>query len=255
MYKFTGRAEAAIKIANDTALKLGHSYVGTEHILYGLSKEGIGVASKVLENQNVTSESILQKIKELVGVGVSKETTGFTPRVKRVFEISYAEARKNSLDYIGTEHILVGIMREGESIAIRIMIDLGLDPQKLYNEIVKVINEDEKNPEINKGKKRKSASYTDTPTLNQYGSDLTEKAREGELDPVIGRKNEIERMIQILSRRTKNNPCLIGEPGVGKTAVIEGLAIKIISRRCSRNFKKKKNCYLRYFINGCWCKI
>lgn len=251
MYKFTGRAVAAINMANEIALKLGHSYVGTEHILYGLSKEGLGVASKVLENQNVTSEGILQKIKELIGEGNSKDTTGFTPRVKRVFEISYAEARKNSLDYIGTEHILIGIMREGESIAIRIMIDLGLDPQKLYNEIIKVINEDEKNQEITKGKKKKNTNYIETPTLNQYGSDLTEKAREGELDPVIGRKNEIERMIQILSRRTKNNPCLIGEPGVGKTAVIEGMAIKIASRRCTRNFKKKENSNIRYFFNGC----
>jgi len=226
MYKFTGRAQEAINISNDIAKSLGHVYIGTEHLLYGLSKEGMGVASKVLENQNITPEVILEKIQELIGTGNATETSGFTPRVKRVLELSYREAKKVGLDYIGTEHLLVGIMREGESVAIRIMMELSIDPQKLYNEIVKVMNQDEKNPELNKNKKSRN-SYEDTPTLSQYGVDLTNMAREGKIDPVIGREKEIQRIIQILTRRTKNNPCLIGEPGVGKTAVIEGLAIKI----------------------------
>jgi len=257
-YKFTKKAEKSVQIAEKIAMELGHNYVGTEHILYGLAKEGTGIASKVLENQNVVADVILEKIEELVGIGENKNsnTMGLTPRTKRVVENAFREARKLNSEYIGTEHLLIGIMRESDSVAVRIMLELNVDPQKLYNELIKVINEyepsDNGNTDTEKGTR---SSYNATPTLNQFGSDLIKLAIEGKLDPVIGRKNEIERMIQILSRRTKNNPCLIGEPGVGKTAVIEGLAIKIISRRCSRNFKKKKNCYLRYFINGCWCKI
>ena len=229
MYKFTGRASEAIKISNEIAKELGHSYVGTEHLLYGLCLEGMGVASKVLENQNVSAQNVLEKIEELIGIGTSKETFGFTPRVKRILEISFRESKKIGLDYIGTEHLLIGIMREGESIAIRIMMELSVDPQKLFNEIVKVINQDEKNPELSKGRKIKRGSYDETPTLNQFSTDLTSMALDGKLDPVVGRTTEIDRIIQILSRRTKNNPCLIGEPGVGKTAVIEGLAMKISS--------------------------
>lgn len=143
-YKFTNSAEKAIEIANDIAIELGHNYIGTEHILYGLIKEGTGVASKVLENQNVTASIVYDDILELIGKedGTINETAGFTPRTKRVIENAFREARKLGSDYIGTEHILIGIMREGDSIAVRIMLDLGVDPQKLYNEIVKVINED-----------------------------------------------------------------------------------------------------------------
>ena len=146
MYKFTARAEKAIEIANDIAMELGHKYIGTEHILYGLCKEGTGIASKVLENQNITDEDILQEIEMLIGTGEAiddRETLGFTPRSKRVIENAFIEARKLGSEYIGTEHLLIGIMREGDSVAVRIMMDLGIDPRKLYNEIVKVINEDE----------------------------------------------------------------------------------------------------------------
>ncbi len=230
-YKFTNRAEKALQIANEIATDLGHSYIGTEHLLYGLAKEGNGVASKVLELQDVTPEKIEEEIEVLIGI-LDEEmdvvgTSGFTPRTKKVIENAYRDAKKLSSEFIGTEQLLVGIMQEDDSVAVRILLDLGVSPQKIYNEIVKVVNEEDfaKN---DKSSNKYVGSYNSTTTLNQYGADLTKQAREGKLDPVIGRKEEIERVIQILSRRTKNNPCLIGEPGVGKTAVIEGLAEKIV---------------------------
>lgn len=230
-YKFTNRAQKAIELANEAAIELGHNYIGTEHVLYGLVKEGNGVACKVLENQEVTPEGIIDKIVELIGREEPiSETLGFTPRTKRVIENAFIEARKLGYNYIGTEHLLIGILREGDCIAARILLELNVNIPKLYNEIIKVLNEgedlagEEKDGKIEK----KNGSYNQTTTLNQFGEDLTKKATEGKLDPIIGRKEEIERVIQILSRRTKNNPCLIGEPGVGKTAVVEGLAQKIV---------------------------
>ena len=144
IYKFTNRAEKAIELANELAIELGHNYIGTEHILYGLAKEGTGVANKVLESQNVTANSVIEEIEMLIGRGdplQDEDTVGFTPRTKRVIENAFIEARKLGSEYIGTEHILIGIMREGDSVAVRIMMDLGVNPQKLYNQIIKVINE------------------------------------------------------------------------------------------------------------------
>ena len=243
-YKFTNSAQEVLQIANELAIKLGHNYIGTEHILYGLAEEQTGVAGKVLSMQGVTSDAILKEIEELIGVNEevsmrSIDTIGFTPRTKRVIENAFVEARKLGSQYIGTEHILVGIMREGDSVAVRIMMDLNVNPQKLYNEIVKTINEIEPK-DAKETKKQGLGSYNTTPTLNQYGSDLTKKAKEAGLDPVIGRINEIDRVIQILSRRTKNNPCLIGEPGVGKTAIVEGLAEKIIANDVPETLKDKR---------------
>ncbi len=225
--RFTEKAEKAMAFSQQSAVELGHNYVGTEHILLGLVKEGSGVAARVLQAQGITEEKILKEIEELIGKGETAGETpiGFTPRTKRVLEIAFKEARRMGQGYIGTEHLLLGIMKEGESVAVRIMIDLGVEPPKLLAELVKVLNEEAPG---STGAPKNGGSGSNTPTLNQFGRDLTDMARDGKIDPVIGRDTEIERIIQILSRRTKNNPCLIGEPGVGKTAIAEGLAQKIV---------------------------
>ncbi len=236
--KFTKKAEAALIHARECAAGFGHAYIGTEHILWGLAKEGTGVAASVLLAHGANDERIGQKIMELIGPGEgSPPSLNYTPRTKRVMELSYAEARRMGQNFIGTEHILIGIMREGESVAVKIMSDLGMDIRKLYENILAMLSED---TPMAAAQSKPKAADVETPTLDQFGRDLTALVREGKVDPVIGRDKEIERVIQILSRRTKNNPCLIGEPGVGKTAICEGLAHKIMEGNVPETLKDKR---------------
>ena len=240
IYKFTNRAKKVIEIANDKSIELGHNYIGTEHILYGLVKEGEGVAFKVLSNKGITPEKVLKEIQEMLGNGKQiQESLGFTPRSKRILENAFIEARRIGYNYIGTEHLLLAILKEEDSIATKIILELNVEIPQIYNEIAKVINEEvdiENNREIKNNKYKNSQ----TPILNQFGEDITQKAEEGKFDNIIGREKEIERIIEILSRRTKNNPCLIGEPGVGKTAIVEGLAERIVVGGVPQNLIDKR---------------
>ncbi len=237
--RFTEKAEKAITLSQESAMILGHNYVGTEHLLIGLIKEGTGVAARVLVNHGITEDKVLKEVEELIGRGeeTGEQPLGFTPRTKRVLELSFREARGIGHNYIGTEHLLLGILKEGESVAVRIVIDLGVDPQKLLTEVAKILSEEMPG---SSGVSKNSPAYLNTPTLNQFGRDLTEMSKEDKFDPVIGRDKEIERVIQILSRRTKNNPCLIGEPGVGKTAIAEGLAQKIVTGNIPETLKERR---------------
>lgn len=236
-YKFTNRAREVIEIANDLAISLGHSYVGTEHLLYGLTRSEGSLAFKILEKQGVNSKKVLDKILELIGEGDKNiiSVIGLTPRTKRIIENAFKEAKRENSEYIGTEHLLIGIIKESDSVAMKIMFDLNVDFEKMYNNIFDSVD----NYEASKNQVTKNKN-TKEQTLNQFGTELTKLAYEGRLDPVIGREKEINRIIQILSRRTKNNPCLIGEPGVGKTAIIEGLAQNITAGNVPDILKNKR---------------
>ena len=253
-YKFTKSSSKAIELANDIAKDMGHNYVGTEHLLYGLVKEQNGVAGKVLHSEDVLGETIAKKIDEFIGHEQPIDNViDFTPRTKKVLENAFIEARKLGYSFIGTEHLLIGILKENDCIAMRILFELNINSAKIYNEIINVIEEGEKITEKTKNIEsndnyvdtklkinKKRGSYSRTPTLNQFGEDLTIKAEDGKIDPIIGRNEEVEKVIQILSRRIKNNPCLVGEPGVGKTAIIEGLAQKIVDEAVPENLKDKR---------------
>ena len=228
--KFTPRAEEALRLSQEAAGELGHGYVGTEHLLLGLIREGEGVAHTVLTEAGLTDDMIVEIIKTSVGVGLpgSNPAQGLTPRAKHVVEIAMEDSIRGGYNYVGTEHLLAGILREGNNMAVRILRTAGVDAKHLYTALMQKLSD---SPRGRGAEGAKAAAKDDggkNKTLKEFTRDLTADARSGKLDPVIGRDSEIQRVIQILSRRTKNNPCLIGEPGVGKTAIAEGLARKIV---------------------------
>ncbi|MFN9175216.1 MAG: ATP-dependent Clp protease ATP-binding subunit [Synechocystis sp.] len=225
--RFTEKAIKVIMLAQEEARRLGHNFVGTEQILLGLIGEGTGVAAKVLKSMGVNLKDARIEVEKIIGRGsgfVAVEIP-FTPRAKRVLELSLEEARQLGHNYIGTEHLLLGLIREGEGVAARVLENLGVDLSKVRTQVIRMLGE---TAEVTAG--GGSSGRTKTPTLDEFGSNLTQMAAEGKLDPVVGRQKEIERVIQILGRRTKNNPVLIGEPGVGKTAIAEGLAQRIANK-------------------------
>jgi ATP-dependent Clp protease ATP-binding subunit ClpC len=241
--KFTDNAKRAINLARDTAFRLNHNYIGTEHLLIGLMQVE-GVASRVLKENGVTADKVIELVNQLIspGSGVEMMEGGsFTPRSKRILDQSQREAAKLKSQEAGTEHILIALMKESDCIAVRLLSTLGVNLQKVYIDLLTAAGVDitaAKNEFTST--KNKAKAKSSTPTLDQYSRDLTIYAKEGKLDPVIGREDEIQRVIQILSRRTKNNPCLVGEPGVGKTAIAEGLALKIIEGNIPETIKDKR---------------
>ena len=239
--QFTPRAEEALRLAQEAAEEMGHGYVGCEHILLGLMREEDGIAHRVMQEYGMTEDMICTVLERSVGRGLSgaAPSQGLTPRAKSAVELAVSEAARMGAGYIGTEHLLMGLLREGNNMAIRVLDTVGIDPKKMYSSVVQKINEGPRaaagsvpSPHRDDGKKGK--------TLSEFTRDLTEAARQGKLDPVIGREKEIQRVIQILSRRTKNNPVLIGEPGVGKTAIAEGLAQRIAAADVPEELLDKK---------------
>jgi len=220
--KFTERVRKVMYLAREEAARLQHDYIGTEHLLLGVIREGEGIAATVLNNLGLDLDAIRQAVESMVSSTGGTLTIGeipFTPRAKRVLELSVDEARQLGHNYVGTEHLLLGLIREGEGVAARVLLDLGGTPS---------VSQPEREGKV------------ETPALNQFGRDLTSLAREGKLDPIIGRELEIDRVIQVLSRRKKNNPILIGEPGVGKTAIAEGLAERIVENKVPETLKDKR---------------
>ena len=239
--KFTPRAEEALRLSQEAAEEMGHGYVGSEHLLLGLIREEEGIAHRVLSEYGVTDEMVCDVLQRSVGKGLSgtAPSQGLTPRAKSVVELAVSEAARMGSSYIGTEHLLMGILREGGNMALRILRTMGVDPKKMYSSIVQKLNDTPRTVTSGASTANRESDKKNK-TLAEFTRDLTEAARAGKLDPVIGREKEIQRVIQILSRRTKNNPVLIGEPGVGKTAIAEGLAERIASGDVPEELLDKK---------------
>src|SRR5438128_2267028 len=232
--RFTDRARKVMQLANQEAQRFNHEYIGTEHILLGLVKEGSGVAANVLKNLDIDLRKIRLEVEKIVQSGPDMVTMGKlpqTPRAKKVIEYSIEEARNLNHNYVGTEHLLLGLLREQEGVAAQVLMNLGLKLEDVREEVLNLLGHNMDAGESGSsgsGERTSGKGKSKTPALDSFGRDLTELARQNKLDPVIGRQREIERAIQVLCRRTKNNPVLLGEAGVGKTAIVEGFAQRVV---------------------------